>query len=77
MKAYVIVSVTYDWYRFQDNLAVCLSHEEAMRKAHDAADGLSVYEYPEGSDRAAELNGKEKRHIWIEEFRVINEVVEL
>lgn len=67
MEIYVIVKVTYDWYRFQENIAAtdCVHNFNWINlNPH----GLPVYDYDVDDKKSAELNRKEQHHFWIQKF---------
>jgi len=67
MRIFVIVDVTYDYFRFQENLNATTSLKEArkMAKAAAAERDCPVAETTEASDG---WDKPEVRHIWIEKF---------
>ena len=70
---YIVVLVTYDYFRFQNNLYASLSKEDCLKfiekenkKEHNP---MPVYEYKnENSKKADKLCASETRHFWIQKF---------
>lgn len=60
---YVIVDVTYDWYRFQDNLGATPNLKRARKIAAEAAKGRPVVEDVRESQN---MDEPETKHILIE-----------
>jgi hypothetical protein len=74
---YIIVHVTFDYDRFQENLGATTDLREAQRLAqqaslkHNYGDGPApILDYPAGdADHIEDSNGPASRpHIWIERF---------
>lgn len=68
---YVIVKVSYDHYRFQENLDATCQRNEAKRIAKLESDirEVVVREYlPESPEQMA-LDRDETPHIWIQDFQ--------
>lgn len=63
---FVVVLVTYDYYRFQTNLAATRSFEQALQIANRSTHG----EFPViwCAQESASMDDREKSHIWIEAF---------
>ena len=78
MDYYVVVEVTYDWYRFQENLGVANSWLYAMdicNKYRDKADEIwNVYEYEEYDEIYQSLDNHETQHLRIEKHKLNGEV---
>lgn len=70
---YVIVDVTYDYYRFQDNLAATTSLKKAIELAEKFAGDLSVERrvfipVVEDAEKSKAMRHDEVQHIWIQRF---------
>lgn len=65
MKVYVLVKVTYDYYRFQYNHGVFKTINEAEKYAKDKAD-YDVLCYNDNYDE--NMDNREKEHWCIQEF---------
>lgn len=66
---YVIVLVTYDYYRFQENLGASTSLKKARAMANNQAkerDGIPVIE---DAEKSQAMRHNEEHHIWIEKHR--------
>lgn len=73
MNIYIIVLITYDYYRFQTNLAVTLTREAAQTEAQKLidADGLDMpIVDDESSPSTCDYNVDQIRHVYIERFTV-------
>ncbi len=74
MKIYVIVYVSYDYYRFQENLFATTDLEAAREFAKDQAVRIANQQHesllPLTEDKAESENfdTTERRHIYIESF---------
>jgi hypothetical protein len=70
MKIYVLVEVTYDWYRFQQNLYASNSITEINKYLH----GNIISEYHKSWQVEWSISGTEKHdesensHLWVQEF---------
>ena len=68
---FVIVLVSYDYYRFQDNLGATASLETAREiAAREAKERGYVFDLPviEDAGKSQDMDSPETRHIWIESF---------
>jgi hypothetical protein len=69
-QVFVIIHVTYDWYRFQNNRAVALT----MKSAQDQAEHYRAKRHPRDHDmpivatreESASFDQPETEHIYIE-----------
>lgn len=69
MKAYVLLKVTYDWFRFQENLGVFDSAIKARYFASQLEEPLcGIFEYVENYSDIAFIN--ERSHYQIQEFEI-------
>lgn len=64
---FVIVKVTYDYYRFQDNLGAATDIDDARRLAAEFANKLGVMVI-EDKQQSEDMLKSEVHHILIEEF---------
>ena len=66
---YIIVDVSYDWYRFQSNLGVATCEKAAIKLARGLRSGNNepVVMYKELSE---ELDRSETKHIWIQKLQL-------
>jgi len=65
---YVIVSVTYDYYRFQENIGATTDFSEAKRIAEEYAKKAEIGDVITDAEHSRNMGEKEARHVWIEEF---------
>ena len=65
-KVYILVEVSYDYYRFQDNIYATSSKKELDKYIKEK--WLEVLNYESGSEEGILLNNREECHIWLEEF---------
>lgn len=68
---FVVVLVTYDYYRFQTNLAATRSFDQALQIAKAEAGKRSAhgeFTVTWSAEESANMDDQEKRHIWIEAF---------
>ena len=63
---YVLVKVTYDYYRFQENYGVYKTIAEAEKQAKAEDDRLNILCYTDNINRA--IDRIEEDHWWIQEF---------
>jgi len=64
---YVVVDVSYDYYRFQDNVFATTDIEQARRFAADYSKGVGInMPVIESEDISKSLTNSEARHVWIE-----------
>ena len=69
MKIYVLVHISYDYYRFQDNLYADTDKEKVKEFARKKNNKLDIYEYKDAdSDEADFLWNAETEHWWIQEL---------
>lgn len=68
---HVLVKVTYDYYRFQENLAASTDYDRLMVIAEHESEThripLILYEAGSPEHRSVEKNDRD--HLWIESFR--------
>lgn len=80
MKIYILVLVTYDHYRFQENLWATSSKEEMEKmikkikgnmKKTNPIQNPSFYWYDsESSEEASKLSDREEMHFWIQTLEI-------
>jgi hypothetical protein len=72
MNIYVLVEVTYDYYRFQFNLEASHNREDlkevAKRIILDKKRAWPVLDYKQSSETQFGLDKDEVCHYWIQEF---------
>lgn len=73
MKVYVLVKVTYDYHRFQDNYGVFKTIPEAEKHANEQNDSLRVLCYPDNFEK--NMDDREEHHWCVQEFAVLPVVV--
>ena len=66
MKVYVLVKVTYDYYRFQDNYGVFKTIAEAVKYAKEKDNKLDVFCYTDNFEE--NMDNREKFHWCVQEF---------
>jgi hypothetical protein len=66
---YVIVNVSYDYHRFQDNIGAATSLESARKIAQDYASQEGNIPIVEDAKASLNMGGFETRHIWIQKFK--------
>ena len=77
-KIYVVVEVTYDYFRFQENvfattdLAKVEEFLAAYKKKEENIDE-TLLRYKAGSPEEYAINDKEDYHYWLQEFEVVKE----
>lgn len=70
---YILVQVSYDWYRFQVNRFVSESKDECIKFAEKLKFKLDIYDYTYDSedgygDPQDKLEDSETSHYWIEKL---------
>ena len=68
MIVYVLNEVTYDWYRFEDTMAVFKSKESAHKYVAQSEYPMDIYDTPETSE---EQDGREAQHYYLQTFEVL------
>ena len=68
MTIYVLVEVTYDYYRFQENITA--NNTGVFGDKFFDFDEWPVLDYEEVSAEIEELNRTELAHYWIQKFKV-------
>lgn len=64
---YVLVKVTYDYYRFQENIAASVDHREICVTAHAVnKDSLPICAYKKDDAEQINLDHDEIAHLWIQ-----------
>lgn len=66
MNVYVLVLVTYDYYRFQDNLGVFKSIEDATNFAKKTDDTIDVLCYDDNFEET--MDNRESKHWCVQSF---------
>jgi len=69
--AYILVEVTYDYHRFQENRGAFGWKETAENMARLQNKKFPIYDYEAGSAEEEALNKAEKNHWWIQKMKVI------
>ena len=67
MTIYVLVEVTYDWHRFQKNIAV---NDTGKFDKSLLKENYTLLEYEEYSKRYDALKDDQRCHYWIQKFEV-------
>jgi hypothetical protein len=67
-KIYILVSVDYDYYRFQTNITAQLNNKEFPKSKFKK--DLKTYRYAVNSKTQERLDGKKENHYWIQTIRV-------
>ena len=67
MKIYVIINVSYDYYRFQNNVGVARTYEEAMAVVSSLDLKLKITSSLKESNA---LRENEEEHYYIEEWEL-------
>lgn len=70
MKIYIVVHVTYDYYRFEDNVGVADSWLKAKDFCNEEYPNLQIYEYIIGDDEYRYLRDIEQEHLWLQKFEI-------
>ncbi len=70
IELYVLVSVSYDWYRFQHNIGVFRTKEEAIREANKLSDNYKTRKPICNKVQSKEMDNMEKFHWLIEEYNI-------
>ena len=65
MKVYILVLVTYDYYRFQDNIAVYDNIKKCEDRAKIEDEDKPVYCYNDNYDE--NLDNREESHFCVQE----------
>lgn len=70
MKVYILVEVTYDYYRFQKNIAASHSIEEleSIVSSPDNILNRPLFVYDEESKENEAFDNRELNHYWIQEL---------
>lgn len=69
MDIYILVEVSYDHYRFQENLMASSNKKDLLDFAKSKHPTLPVYDYVYESDPIVEtLWNVQSHHLWIEKF---------
>ena len=69
MDIYILVEVSYDHYRFQENLMASSSKKDLLDFAKSEYPNLDVYDYIYQNDPIIDdLSYREVHHLWIEKF---------
>jgi len=67
---YVVVHVSYDYYRFQENLGAAAAIKDARRIAKEQVSSLKMnLPVIESEDESRKQDNAEGQHIWIEKIR--------
>lgn len=69
MKIYVLVYVTYDYYRFQENIYAHTEKEKITEFIKNRKDNLPVFEYKQ---EPSELRDDGTTHWWIDVLATVN-----
>lgn len=72
MIIYIIVLVTYDWYRFQDNLTANVNKDATLKSAAELAEKHKciIAYYADNSDEKERFDAEGITHIWVQKIIV-------
>ena len=69
-EIYVLVLVTYDYFKFQENLFVG-TLEQCKEEINRLFTNYPIYTYEnEDTDLAKQLKKEEKQHYWLQKFEI-------
>lgn len=68
-RVFILVKVTYDYYRFQDNIGVFSDVDSAIQEAKKQSPEYPIYFYNENEND--ELDEKELCHYLIQSFLLL------
>jgi hypothetical protein len=69
MTVYILIAVSFDWYRFQDNQGVFLSLQDAVLAAKNEDDSLEIV-IPNDLEAYKKMEVCEQVHWYIEEWKI-------
>lgn len=67
MKVYVLVKVTYDYYRFQENISAQIA-DDYFDKSLINKKNYPIYKYVSNGKKQKKLDKEERTHYWIQKF---------
>jgi hypothetical protein len=70
---YILVHVTYDWHRFQENIAASrdlLGMTRAIEKFQKNNKGNYIFPIARTQKESQAFDSKEVCHLWIEKFKL-------
>lgn len=65
---YIIVEITYDWFRDQVNLAATTNWEKAIELATTKANSRSHNRVAKSEEESADYDDSQSAHIWIQKI---------
>ncbi len=67
-EIFILVNVTYDHFRFQDNLFASTSRDECYKFAKDNYKEKLIFDYEWDSQESEEYDDRELNHLWIQKL---------
>lgn len=70
-KIYILVKVTYDYYRFQENIDADTNKEKLLKRTEKLEYGLFYYD--KDSELQYVYDERESAHYWVQEITIKTE----